>query len=226
VTSEKRIAGRRFYPDWETVAFGPEWLGVAYGDPDEGLEPLIVDDRDEQNRHWKGVPYRHWPRFEWSEAGIEIWGAAARRSVTIVRDATGEILEDEADGNLLTVYLNPPAGDATGRTLLFPAHPKYVLRGTRHRPRSRARHEEGPGQSWAAIWLWPADANRTENLHFSVALKDGPLFSSAPFTIQDIESGLIPAIVPPDCPPGRGIVGHSGASSAGSFPGAGGSSRA
>ena len=197
VTSERRIAGRRFYPDWETVSFGPEWLGVAYSDFDEGLEPLIVDDRDEQNRHWRDVPYRHWPRFEWCEEGIEIWGATARRSVTIVRDATGEILEDEADGNLLTVYRNPPAGDATARMLLFPAHPKYVLRGPRHRPMTRARNGKETGHCWAAIWLWPAGANRTEMLYFSVALDGGPFFRSAPFTIQDIESGLAPPIVPP-----------------------------
>jgi hypothetical protein len=194
VTSPRRVAERRFYPDWKTESFGPEWLGVAYSDADEGLEPLIVDDKDEGNRHWRNVPYRHWPRFEWCEPETDPWDATAIRWISIVREASGEVLEDEAAGNLLTVYCNPPAGGSAARMLLRPAHAKYMLRGSRHRPMRRAKREKEGLPCWAAIWLWPAGADRTERLFFSVALGNGVPFCSEPFTIQDIESRPCPVI--------------------------------
>jgi len=200
VTSRRRVAERRFYPDWRTESFGPEWLGVAYSDSDDGLEPLIVDDRDELDRHRKNVPYRHWPRFEWREPDTDLWGAAAKRWISIVREATGQVLEDEAAGNLLTVYRNPAAGDAAARMQLRPAHPGYILGGARHRPMKRARLDKDGSARWAAIWLWPAAADRTERLYFSVALGDGAQFCSVPFTINQVENRPSPVIEERACP--------------------------
>jgi len=194
------VAERRFYPDWRTESFGPEWLGVSYSDPDDGLEPLIVDDRDELDRHRKNVPYRHWPRFEWREPDTDLWGAAARRWISSVRGATGQVREDEAAGNLLTVYRNPPAGDAAARMQLRPAHPRYILGGARHRPMKKARLDKDGSARWAAIWLWPAAADRTERLCFSVALGDGPRFCSVPFTINQVENRPSPVIEERACP--------------------------
>jgi len=200
VPSRRRVPERRFYPDWKTVSFGPEWLGVAYDDPDEGLEPLIADDKEELERHWKDVPYRHWPRFEWREPDGDVWKAAANRSVRIVRAATGAVLEDEAAGNLLTVYRNPPASGSAARTLLRPAHPKYVLRGSRYRPAKKTKGGKGGPASWVAIWLWTAAANRDEEYSFSVTLPDNSRVCSEPFTIRSVENRRFPTVGPRLCP--------------------------
>jgi hypothetical protein len=199
VTSRRRVPERRFYPEWKKESFGPEWLGVAYSQPDDCLEPLIVDDKNESDRHWKNAPYRHWPRFEWREPETDLWGAAARRWVSIVRES-GEVLEDEAVGNLLTVYRNPPAKDAAARTRLRHAHPRYSLAGVRHKPVERTRLEKDDSPRWAAIWLWPATVNRNEKFYFSVALGDHPPFCSVPFTIEEVENCPSPVIKDRACP--------------------------
>ncbi len=194
VTSRRRIPERRFYPDWEKKSFGPEWLGIAYSKSDDELEPLIVDDKNESDRHWKNVPYRHWPRFEWREPETDLWGAAARRWVSIVREATGQVLEDEDAGDLLTVYRNPPGGDTPAWTRLRHAHPRYSLAGVRHKPVERTRLEKDGSPRWAAIWLWPASVDRNEKFSFSVVLGDGPPFCSVPFTIEEVENRPSPVI--------------------------------
>jgi neutral ceramidase len=208
----RKVDKKCFYPDWEKKCFGPELLGVAYNDPDEGLEPLIVDDKDEPDRHWKDVPYRHWPRFEWAEpeidrslsdvckrrAGME---ATEKRCICIIRDVTYEVLENESEGNLLTVYLNPPAGDSDARRLLRPAHPKYVLRGLRSMSVEEKKPVKKAAPRWAAIWLWPRTASRTERFRFKVKFgKESPICSE-PFTIQEVDDGRSPTIGPDACPP-------------------------
>ena len=58
VTSPRRVTERRFYPDWKTESFGPEWLGVAYSDADEGAR---ASDRGRQGRREPALEERPIP---------------------------------------------------------------------------------------------------------------------------------------------------------------------
>jgi hypothetical protein len=75
-----------------------------------------------------------------------------------------------------------------------------VLTGQRHGPRARGKNTREPGPVWAAIWLWPKDANRTESLYFSVALDGKPVYCSEMFTIQQIENGPASTIASRESP--------------------------
>ena len=65
--------------------------------------------------------------------------------------------------------------------------------------RKAGLEKEGSAR-WAAIWLWPATADRTEVLHFSVALGGGSRFWSVPFTIDQVENRKSPVIEERACP--------------------------
>jgi neutral ceramidase len=197
---ETSVPAAAYYPDWRphhdlklllrarsgTDSFGPEWLGVAYPDPDEGLENLIVDDKD--------IPYRHWPRFRWNEEGVDDWGASGRevRILSLLKTP----VDDDSGPNVLTVYRNPPP---TGREGVR-AH----SRGDRmQRQVTPLKPERGRGgRGWMAIWLSSDKAMQDTPLYFSVTINDSRRTTkcSEAFTLREVWSRPPRSIPEAPCP--------------------------
>ena len=166
-----------FYPDRASGerSFGPEEdeMRAAHGDPDEALENLTLDE--------DGLPERHWPRFEWSEDGIDDWAAGARR-VEIFQHGSARAADDDSGPNILTVYVNP-----TDRT----AHePKATIQLFKGLPLVKALAKSGTqsnpkNRRWTAIWLAPK-ATPDDDYYFSVTPAGGSRICSKAFRIKDV----------------------------------------
>ena len=192
--AHRRVDAGVFFPEaWNAAStFGPDgdWMRAPHGDDDEGLENLIVDS--------DGRPQRHWPRFRWEEAGegggAKEWEIA--RLVEIVDASTNLRAEDERDGNLLTLVINP--GDHPPDRVSKIYHPitsslmdLVGIRATRTLP----------SRGWESIWI----GNRTDPklYYFRVTWKDGTSKTkcSVAFTVADVmarETPVVPAA--PNCP--------------------------
>ncbi len=153
-----------FYPERSGAgrSFGPEIdeMKAAHGDPDESLENLILDA--------DGLPERHWPRFRWSEVGIDDWIASTRR-VEILTSGSARPADDDTGGKILTVYINP--------TDLTAHEPKATLHLLANLGILKALAKSGTQSSpkqrqWSAIWLAPKGGNEKEMYLFSVTLAD------------------------------------------------------
>ena len=190
-----------FFPDWRphhdlkllffggrsgTQSFGPEWLGVARPDPDEGLENLIVDDRN--------LPFRHWPRFEWDERGIDDWNGS-KRSTRVV-NASGRSVDDDLGADLLTVYVSPPPRPKEATAVPSPS-PRRALPGPRMVPTRKEPGEEA-ARRWMAVWLWPPGMDETETFYFSVRQADGTVVRSQSFRLKDVKNCQPPRSIPID----------------------------
>jgi neutral ceramidase len=184
-----------FYPDrWGAGrSFGPEEdeMRAAHGDPDEALDNLILDEN--------GLPERHWPRFEWSEDGIDDWTAGERR-IRILKGSSSRVADDDSGPNILTVYVNPTDRTAHEPKATFPLFAELRLvkvlekSGTQANPKHRR---------WTAIWLAPKGGNEDDKYSFSVTLagKTGSRICSEEFKIKEVMGRPPGPVKAAACPP-------------------------
>jgi neutral ceramidase len=194
-----------YFPDWPSVhdiltgidsgeqSFGPDSAGVAHSDPDEALENLIVDE--------KNLPYRHWPRFEWIEQGIDDW-KASRREIRILREDDG--IADRDDGpSLLTVFAGPSPEEVKPERLPNRAANRNTIAGFQVRPVKTGEKK----RHWFAIWLVPKGIDRTKSYRFSVQLANGTTVRSKLFQPATVEASPTPDVScegpHPPCPPAK-----------------------
>lgn len=184
-----------FYPDraGRGRSFGPEEdeMRAAHGDPDEALDNLILDEN--------GLPERHWPRFEWSEDGIDDWKAGERR-IRILKGSSSSVADDDSGPNILTVYVNPTDRTAHEPKATLQLIPESRLAsvlgksGTQENPKHRR---------WTAIWLAPKGFNQDDKYSFSVTVagKGGSTICSEEFKIRDVMSRQPAPLKTDNCPP-------------------------
>jgi neutral ceramidase len=172
IEQNTRVADAVFYPEeagskWKSFGPDDEEMKAEHGDPDEALENLILDE--------DGRPNRHWPRFEWTESGIEDWEASHRTVEIVSVGAPTKAFDDDSGPNVLTVYVNPKSELESKPGTRLP---------------SKSRH-------WMAIWLAPSSTDPEATFYFRVTPADHDAVCSERFKLNEVKAWQPPRSVPP-----------------------------